>query len=103
MTMHFFKRIQGESKPAAEIHVQDRLQQIICGITGRTLDELIPEADLIDDLQLGSMQMIDLMLSMEHHFNVKFSNTELNMANFKTLGTLLMLLNYKLGMVDGRS
>src|SRR4051812_18394682 len=55
---------------------EDRLKKIIAEQLSVNEDEVTPEANFIDDLNADSLDLVELIMSLEEEFNVKISDEE---------------------------
>ena len=53
-----------------------RLKKIITEQLGVTEEEVVPEASFIDDLNADSLEMVDLIISIEEEFNIQVSDED---------------------------
>ena len=60
------------------------LAEIIEEIAGTPADEVTPEANFVDDLDIDSLSMVEIAVQAEDRFGVKIPDDEL--ANLKTVG-----------------
>ena len=59
----------------AEI-AEDRLKKIIAEQLSVGEEEVIPEASFIEDLNADSLDLVELIMSLEEEFNVKISDED---------------------------
>lgn len=55
---------------------EDRLKKIIAEQLSVSEEEVVPEANFIDDLNADSLDLVELIMSLEEEFNVKISDDE---------------------------
>ncbi len=53
-----------------------RLKKIIADQLGVSEEEVLPEASFIDDLNADSLEMVDLIISIEEEFNIQVTDEE---------------------------
>lgn len=58
-------------------------------------DSVTPEAELIADLGINSLDLADFVYSCEEKFNIEISDDEL--GNFTTVGDIVAYLEKKVG------
>lgn len=56
--------------------VYDRLQAIIAEQLGVETDKITPDAEFIQDLNADSLDMVELVMSLEEEFGVEISDEE---------------------------
>ncbi|MBU4318505.1 MAG: acyl carrier protein [Proteobacteria bacterium] len=56
--------------------VQDKMKQIIAEKLSVELDEVIPTASFIDDLGADSLDLVELVMTMEEEFDVDISDED---------------------------
>jgi long-chain acyl-CoA synthetase len=71
---------------------QGSLSELIASITGRNIGPLAPDLKLEDNLNLSSMDRVELMSALEDRYQVDLS--EANFANLTTVGELERLLQH---------
>ena len=55
---------------------EERLRKIIAEQLGVPEEEVVPEASFIDDLNADSLEMVDLIISLEEEFGVQVSDED---------------------------
>lgn len=55
---------------------QDRLKKIIAEQLSVDEEEVIPEASFIEDLNADSLDLVELIMTLEEEFNVKISDED---------------------------
>ena len=71
-----------------------RLKKIISDQMGVTEEEVLPEASFIDDLNADSLEMVDLIISLEEEFNIQV--TDEDAEKIKTVQDALDYLHERL-------
>lgn len=61
---------------AEAANAQERLKKIIAEQLGVSEEEVVPEASFIDDLNADSLEMVDLIISLEEEFGVQVSDED---------------------------
>lgn len=54
--------------------VEDKIKKIIAEKLSVDLDEIVPEANFIDDLGADSLDLVELIMSMEEEFDIEISD-----------------------------
>ncbi|HZT05432.1 MAG TPA: acyl carrier protein [Chloroflexota bacterium] len=54
----------------------ERLRKIIAEQLGVSEDEVVPDASFIDDLNADSLEMVDLIISLEEEFGIQVSDED---------------------------
>lgn len=60
----------------AQADPEARLKKIIAEQLGVSEDEVVPDASFIDDLNADSLEMVDLIISLEEEFNIQVSDED---------------------------
>jgi acyl carrier protein len=55
---------------------EDRLKKIIADQLSVSEEEVVPEANFIDDLNADSLDLVELIMSLEEEFGVKISDED---------------------------
>jgi acyl carrier protein len=55
---------------------EDRLKKIIADQLSVSEDDVVPEASFIDDLNADSLDLVELIMSLEEEFGVKISDED---------------------------
>ena len=55
---------------------EDRLKKIIADQLSVGEEEVVPEASFIEDLNADSLDLVELIMSLEEEFNVKISDED---------------------------
>jgi acyl carrier protein len=58
------------------VNAEERLKKIIAEQLGVSEDEVVPEASFIDDLNADSLEMVDLIISLEEEFAIQISDED---------------------------
>ena len=56
--------------------VEDKVQKIIAEKLSVDLDEVVPEASFMDDLGADSLDLVELIMSMEEEFDIEISDED---------------------------
>lgn len=56
--------------------IEDKVKKIISEKLGVDLDEVRPEANLVDDLGADSLYLVELVMSMEEEFDLEISDED---------------------------
>ena len=54
--------------------VEDKIKKIIAEKLSVDLNEIVPEANFIDDLGADSLDLVELIMSMEEEFDIEISD-----------------------------
>ena len=76
-------------------NAEERLRKIIAEQLGVSEDEVVPEASFIDDLNADSLEMVDLIISLEEEFGIQVSDEDAE--RIKTVKDAIDYLNDRLG------
>ena len=56
--------------------IQDKVKKIIAEKLSVDLEELVPEASFVDDLGADSLDLVELIMSMEEEFDIEISDSD---------------------------
>jgi acyl carrier protein len=56
--------------------VEDKVKKIIAEKLGVDLSEIVPEASFVDDLGADSLDLVELIMSMEEEFDTDISDDD---------------------------
>ena len=56
--------------------VEDKLKKIIAEKLSVDLEEVVPEASFVDDLGADSLDLVELIMSMEEEFDIDISDED---------------------------
>jgi acyl carrier protein len=76
-------------------NAEERLRKIIAEQLGVSEEEVVPEASFIDDLNADSLEMVDLIISLEEEFGIQVSDEDAE--KIKTVKDAFDYLNDRLG------
>ena len=71
----------------AKEEIFDKLKELVVDQLGVEEDEVTMEATMQDDLGADSLDLVDLVMSVEEEFGVKVADEDLE--NIKTVGALV--------------
>jgi acyl carrier protein len=75
--------------------VLEKVQNIISESIDIDVEKIIPEATLTDDLEIDSLELVDLTMNFESDLGVTIEDSELE--GIKTVGDIVNLIEKKLG------
>ena len=80
----------------ASIH--ERIKNLICDglVVGVSRDDLHDNTSLINDLQLDSIQMIELITKLESEFDIELEDEDFDFEVFSTIDSLAVFVDGKL-------
>jgi acyl carrier protein len=56
--------------------IEDKVKKIIAEKLSVDLEEVVPEASFVDDLGADSLDLVELIMSMEEEFDVEISDED---------------------------
>jgi acyl carrier protein len=56
--------------------IQDKVKKIIADKLSVDLEEIVPEASFVDDLGADSLDLVELIMSMEEEFDIEISDAD---------------------------
>ena len=71
----------------AKEEIFDKLKELVVDQLGVEEDEVTMEASMQDDLGVDSLDLVDLVMSVEEEFGVKVADEDLE--NIKTVGDIV--------------
>ena len=66
----------------------ERITDIVRSIMPNKDTDLKPELDLIDGAGLDSVNMLELITSLEEHFSISFEDEDLELDNFRSINLI---------------
>jgi acyl carrier protein len=64
--------------------VEERLKKIIADQLGAEESEITPSTDLIEDLRADSLDLVELQMVVEEHFNIDIPDDDIeHLLNFR--------------------
>ncbi len=77
--------------------IQNRIKKLICDglVVGVVYDDLKGESSLINDLQLDSIQMIELITKLEGEFSIELDDEDFDFEVFSTIDSLTKFVEEK--------
>lgn len=83
------KIVEGEDTRVSTVF--ERLQAIVAEQLGVEPDQVTPEAEFIQDLNADSLDMVELVMSLEEEFGIEISDEEVE--NIRTVGDAVDYIN----------
>jgi acyl carrier protein len=80
---------------ALEGNAEERLRKIIAEQLGVPEDQVVPDASFTDDLNADSLEMVDLIISLEEEFGIQVSDEDAE--KIKTVQDAIDYLHDRLG------
>lgn len=74
--------------------VEDKIKEIIIEQLGVKPEDVIPDADFVNDLGCDSLDAVELVMSMEEKFNIEISDDEAE--RLKTVNDVIVFVTKKL-------
>lgn len=56
--------------------VYEKVKDIIFDVTGIPVEEILPESELVDELDVDSLDMAQILLSLENAFQIRIADEE---------------------------
>lgn len=75
----------------------ERITDIVRSIMPNKDTDLKPELDLIDSAGLDSVNMLELITSLEEHFSISFEDDDLDINNFRTIESIFNTISLHYG------
>lgn len=84
-----------------EIDILPKLKKIVTPYTQKkaALVNFSPETDLINDLEINSANLVDVVLDVEDEFNIEIDNDSMN--EMLTVGDAIKIIRSKIEESDG--
>ena len=79
--------------------VADGLREIMAARLGLPPEQLVPEARLVEDLGLDSLDAVELAISVERKFDIEVPEEEL--TKLKTVADMVALVQSRLKQAPG--
>ena len=79
--------------------VAKELQEIMAARLGLPPEQLVPEARLVDDLGLDSLDAVELAISVERKFDIEVPEEEL--TKLKTVADMVALVESRIKQAPG--
>jgi acyl carrier protein len=79
--------------------VASGLKEIMAARLGLQVEQLVPEARLVEDLGLDSLDAVELAISVERKFDIEVPEEEL--TKLKTVGDMVALVESRLPQAPG--
>jgi acyl carrier protein len=80
--MLFYINLSGASVVSANhkevilMSIEDKVKKIIAEKLSVDMEEVVPEASFVDDLGADSLDLVELIMSMEEEFDVEISDED---------------------------
>ncbi|MDR2655023.1 MAG: acyl carrier protein [Oscillospiraceae bacterium] len=74
--------------------VFEKVRQVVCDQLDLEEDQVILESSVIDDLGADSLDIVDLIMSLEEEFDVEIPEEEVD--NIKTVGDIVKFIENKI-------
>ncbi|WP_245742483.1 acyl carrier protein [Fontibacillus panacisegetis] len=78
------------------MYKENELYTKVVDFIGKVLNDLDYEGDISDELNLDSMNTIKIVVMLEDKFDVIFEDEELIFDNFKTIQSIVRLIESKI-------
>ena len=79
--------------------VAEGLREIMAARLGLPAEQLVPEARLVEDLGLDSLDAVELAISVERKFDIEVPEEEL--TKLKTVGDMVALVESRVKQAPG--
>jgi len=79
--------------------VAEGLREIMAARLGLPAEQLVPEARLVEDLGLDSLDAVELAISVERKFDIEVPEEEL--TKLKTVGDMVALVESRVQQAPG--
>ena len=72
----------------------DKVRELIAKQLNKSVDEVTEEAEVVKDLGADSLDVVEMLMSLEEEFNITVPEEDTN--NIKTVGDIIKLINERL-------
>jgi acyl carrier protein len=79
--------------------VAEALREIMAARLGLSAEQIVPEARLVEDLGLDSLDAVELAIAVERKFEIEVPEEEL--TKLKTVADMLALVESRTGQAPG--
>ncbi len=73
--------------------VSEKVKQLIAEQLGKSIDEIAEDKEVVKDLGADSLDVVEMLMSLEEEFNVTVPEEEA--VNIKTVGDIIKLIESK--------
>lgn len=73
--------------------VAEKVKQLIAEQLGKSVDEITDEKEVVKDLGADSLDVVEMLMSLEEEFNITVPEEEA--VNIKTVGDIVSLIESK--------
>ncbi len=73
--------------------MKDKVLKLIAEQLGKSIDEITEEKEVVKDLGADSLDIVEMLMSLEEEFNITVPEDEA--VNIKTVGDILTLIETK--------
>jgi acyl carrier protein len=68
--------VRGGERVSLDAQVQARLRKIVAEQLSVDEEDVVPEASFIEDLNADSLDLVELIMTLEEEFNIKISDED---------------------------
>jgi acyl carrier protein len=68
--------VSANNKEVILMSIEDKVKKIIAEKLSVDMEEVVPEASFVDDLGADSLDLVELIMSMEEEFDVEISDED---------------------------
>ena len=68
--------VSANHKEVILMSIEDKVKKIIAEKLSVDMEEVVPEASFVDDLGADSLDLVELIMSMEEEFDVEISDED---------------------------
>jgi acyl carrier protein len=68
--------VSADYKEVILMSIEDKVKKIIAEKLSVDMEEVVPEASFVDDLGADSLDLVELIMSMEEEFDVEISDED---------------------------
>ena len=68
--------VSANHKEVILMSIEDKVKKIIAEKLSVEMEEVVPEASFVDDLGADSLDLVELIMSMEEEFDVEISDED---------------------------
>ncbi len=73
--------------------VIDKVKELIAEQLGKSIDEITEEKEIVKDLSADSLDVVEMLMSLEEQFNISVPEEEA--INIKTVGDIVKIIESK--------
>ena len=81
-----------------QVKYKEKIREIVNHLVDAADEHIDEQADLYTEYNLGSLEVVELIIQLEETFQIQIDDYELDLENFRNLGSIASLVEGRINV-----